>query len=138
MKLLEPIYNLSLSLSVCVCGAHSLISMKSCLFSTMALLRLLPSSIILLHINQSDTHSYLTVQHCGSQLWAVTLRRSQQEAWQPEARRPQSFFLTLYIYIYIYIYMYMYIGYIYMNKPTHMHCHFKTENGKSLIDAENT
>lgn len=37
-----------------VCRLHSLISMKSCLFSTMALPRLLPSSIILRHIRQQS------------------------------------------------------------------------------------
>lgn len=56
----EPTCEKEISLS----WLHSLISIKSCLFSTMALPRLLPSSIILWHIKQQSTHSLLfTQQH---------------------------------------------------------------------------
>lgn len=49
----------------CAERSHSLISMKSCLFSTRALPRLLPSSIILRHVKhantkQRETHGIIT------------------------------------------------------------------------------
>lgn len=60
-ELQDPLLTSKLLLS----HVHSLISMKSCLFSTMALPRLLPSSIILQHIREQSMQPWH--YHCYQQ-----------------------------------------------------------------------
>lgn len=70
----EPLPTMNGETEISLGQLHSLISMKSCLFSTMALPRLLPSSIILWHIRQQSMWCLLLrrqrVHKCNAQLFS--------------------------------------------------------------------